>query len=73
MTETFGIEKIKLVTGWSTGVAQTFQWGCLYPDMVENIVPSCGSAKCSRHNFVFLEGGKAALTADSAWKNGWYD
>ena len=42
------------------------------PDMVERIAPFCGSAKCSRHNFVFLEGVKAALTADDAWSNGWY-
>ena len=72
VTETFGIENIKLVTGWSMGAAQTYQWGCLYPDMVENIMPTCGSAKCSRHNFVFLEGVKAALTADGAWQHGWY-
>ena len=73
VTEVFGIERIKLVTGWSMGALQTFHWGCLYPDMVERIVPTCGSAKCSRHNFVFLEGVKAALTADDAWQGGWYD
>ena len=73
VTERFGIERIKLVTGWSMGALQTFHWGCLYPDMVERIVPTCGSAKCSRHNFVFLEGVKAALTADDAWNGGWYE
>lgn len=72
VTEKFGIEKVKLVTGWSMGALQTFHWGCLFPDMVERILPFCGSAKCSRHNFVFLEGVKAALTADAAWNNGWY-
>lgn len=73
ITRKFGIERIKLVTGWSMGALQTFHWGCLYPDMVERIVPTCGSAKCSRHNFVFLEGVKAALTADDAWNGGWYE
>lgn len=73
VTERFGIERIKLVTGWSMGALQTFHWGCLYPDMVERIVSTCGSAKCSRHNFVFLEGVKAALTADDAWNGGWYE
>jgi hypothetical protein len=33
--------------------------------MVERIAPFCGSAKRSRHNFVFLEGVKAALTCDA--------
>jgi homoserine O-acetyltransferase len=73
MTEKFGVALIKLVTGWSMGGLQTFHWAALYPDLVERILPFCGSAKCSRHNFVFLEGVKAALTADDAWQNGWYD
>lgn len=73
VTEVFGIEKIALVTGWSMGAQQTFQWGASYPDMVERIAPFCGSAKTSVHNFVFLESVKAALTADDAWNNGWYE
>ncbi|NBN79867.1 alpha/beta fold hydrolase [Microvirga tunisiensis] len=72
VTEHFGITKLPLVTGWSMGALQTFHWGAMYPDMVERIAPFCGSAKCSRHNFVFLEGVKAALTADAAFNNGWY-
>lgn len=73
ITEVFGIERIKLVVGWSMGAQQTYQWGCLFPDMVERIAPFCGSAKTAPHNFVFLEGVKAALTADDAWANGWYE
>ena len=41
--------------------------------MAERIAPICGSARTSRHNFVFLEGVKAALTADDAWANGRYE
>ena len=73
VTELFGIDHIALVVGWSMGAQQTYQWGALYPDMVERIAPICGSARTSRHNFVFLEGVKAALTADDAWANGWYE
>ncbi len=72
VTEKFGIKKLAMVTGWSMGALQTFHWGALFPDMVERIAPFCGSAKCSRHNFVFLEGVLAALRADSAWADGWY-
>jgi homoserine O-acetyltransferase len=72
VTEKFGITQLPLVTGWSMGALQTFHWGALYPDMVARIAPFCGSAKCSRHNFVFLEGVKAALTADVAYAGGWY-
>ena len=72
VSERFGIERIALVVGFSMGAQQTFQWGSLFPEMVERILPVCGSAKTSHHNFVFLEGVKAALTADDAWKGGEY-
>lgn len=72
VTEHFGITRLPLVTGWSMGALQTFHWAALYPSMVERIAPFCGSAKCSRHNFVFLEGVKAALQADAAFEGGWY-
>ncbi len=73
VTERFGVERLALVTGFSMGAQQTFHWGALFPDMVERMLPWCGSAKTSPHNFVFLEGIKAALTADDAWQGGWYD
>ncbi|WP_422088915.1 alpha/beta fold hydrolase [Variovorax sp.] len=72
VTEKFGIRQVALVVGWSMGAQQTNQWGCLYPDMVKRIAPFCGSAKTAPHNIVFLEGVKAALTADAAWNGGWY-
>ena len=73
VTEGFRIERIALVCGFSMGAQQTFHWGAMFPDMVERIAPWCGSARTSPHNFVFLEGVKAALRADDAWDNGWYD
>ncbi len=73
VTEHFGIERLVAVTGWSMGAGQTYQWAVSYPEMVPRILPFCGSAKTSPHNIVFLEGVKAALTADAAWNEGWYD
>jgi homoserine O-acetyltransferase len=73
ITEYFGISKVKLVVGWSMGAQQTYQWGALYPEMVERIAPFCGSAKTAPHNFVFLEGVKAALTCDAGFKDGEYE
>jgi homoserine O-acetyltransferase/O-succinyltransferase len=72
VTERFGIERLALVTGWSMGAGQTYQWAVSHPDMVERACPFCGSSKTSEHNIVFLEGVKAALTADAAWQHGWY-
>jgi homoserine O-acetyltransferase len=73
VTERFGIERLALVTGWSMGAGQTYQWAVSHPEMVERACPFCGSSKTSEHNFVFLEGVKAALTADAAFRSGWYD
>ena len=73
LTERYGVEKIALVVGFSMSAQQAFHWGALYPEMVERIAPICGSAKTSVHNFVFLEGVKAALTADSNWAAGEYE
>jgi homoserine O-acetyltransferase len=54
------------------GAQQAFHWAALFPERVEKIAAICGSAKTSPHNFVFLEGVKAALTADPAWQDGWF-
>jgi homoserine O-acetyltransferase len=72
VTEKFGIETLPLVTGWSMGAGQTYQWAVSFPEMVQRACPFCGSSKTSEHNIVFLEGVKAALTADDAFKGGWY-
>ena len=72
VTEKFGIDRIALVVGWSMGAQQTFQWAVSHPDKVERIAPSCGTAKTTPHNAVFLEGLRATLTLDAAWMKGDY-
>jgi homoserine O-acetyltransferase/O-succinyltransferase len=66
----FDVQKIALVVGFSMGGQQTFHWGAMFPDMVERIAPITSSAKTAQHNLVFLEGVKAALTLDPAWRDG---
>jgi len=73
VTEHFGIERLVLVLGWSMGAGQTYQWAVSHPEMVPRALPFCGSSRTSPHNVVFLEGVKGALTADAAFKGGWYD
>jgi homoserine O-acetyltransferase len=72
VTQGLGIDHLKLVTGFSMGAQQTFHWGALYPDMMDALAPICGSARTAPHNYVFLEGVKAALKADGAFADGWY-
>ena len=61
MSEVFGVERVKLVYGWSMGAQQAYHWAALFGDAVERIVVNCGSAKTSPHNVVFLEVVRAIL------------
>ncbi|KAI9014110.1 alpha/beta hydrolase protein [Hyaloraphidium curvatum] len=70
--EALGMKKARLVVGWSMGAQQSYMWASMYPDLVERILPFCGSARTSPHNFVFLEGPKSALLADPDFFDGWY-
>ncbi|WP_310497173.1 alpha/beta fold hydrolase [Sandarakinorhabdus sp.] len=72
VTEVFGLTTLALVTGHSMGALQSFQWGALFPDIVQRIAPFCGAARVSRHNWLFLEGAKSALQADAAFAGGDY-
>ncbi len=72
LTEQFGLTRLALVAGWSMAGCQAFQWATQYPEFARAILPICASAKTSEHNIVFLEGVKAALTADAAYDGGNY-
>ena len=72
VTKHFGIETLVAVIGWSMGAGQSFQWAVSYPEMVQRILPFCGSARTSEHNIVFLEAVKAAITTDAAFLQGDY-
>lgn len=62
VTEKFGVRKLKLVIGWAMGAGQAFQWAVSFPDMVERILPFCGSARTSPHNVVsFVEESESNL------------
>ena len=72
LTTELQINRIALVTGWSMAGCQSFQWAAQYPDLVDAILPFCASAKTAEHNWVFLDGVKAALQADAIYDNGNY-
>ena len=73
ITEHLGIERLRLVAGCSMGGMQAYQWGALYPEMVDAIAPICAAAKTSRHNQLMLEGPTSALRTDAAFNEGWYE
>lgn len=72
VVEHLGVRGVALATGWSLGALQAWEWAVRFPELVQRLLPFCGAARCSRHNFVFLEGLRAALEADATFKGGRY-
>jgi homoserine O-acetyltransferase len=70
LVELFGIDRLKLVYGWSMGAQQAYHWGALFGESVERIVVNCGSARTAPHNFVFLEGIRTTLQAAATPQQG---
>ena len=67
-----GITSIELVTGWSMGAQQTYEWAIRYPDLVKRIAPIAGTAKCTPHNQLYVDVFCEALRSDPAWQEGEY-
>jgi homoserine O-acetyltransferase len=72
LTEALGITHLRAVVGFSMGAQQAFQWAVSYPDYMNRIVATSGTAKTYPHGIVRLEGQIAALTADPAFRDGDY-
>ncbi len=72
LSERFGIEKLALVTGWSMGAQQTYEWAVRYPNMVARAAPIAGTAKVTPHDALYVDTFCTALKSDPAWDNGEY-
>jgi homoserine O-acetyltransferase len=72
LTQRLGVRRLALATGFSMGGQQANHWAAIFPDMVQRLAPWCSSARTAPHNWVFLEGVKAALLADSEFNGGCY-
>ena len=64
LTEKFNITELQLVTGWSMGAQQTYEWAIRFPDMVKRAAPIAGTAKCTPHNSLYVEVFSEALRSD---------
>ena len=72
LTQELHVKHLKAVIGFSMGAQQAFQWAVSYPDYMDRIVATSGTAKTYGHGIVRLEGQIAALTADPAFNGGDY-
>ena len=69
--EAQGLARATLL-GHSMGGKVAMLLACRHPERVERLLAVCGSARTAPHNWVFLEGVKAALLADPSFAGGQY-
>ena len=72
LTEQLKINHLKAVIGFSMGAQQAFQWAVSYPNFMDRIVATSGTAKSYGHGSVRLEGQIAAINADPTFAAGEY-
>ena len=66
------LKHLRAVIGFSMGAQQALQWAVSYPEYMDGIVATSGTAKTYGHGIVRLEGQIAALTTDPAFQGGNY-
>ena len=66
------VKHLRAVIGFSMGAQQAFQWAVSFPDFMDGIVATSGTAKTYGHGKVRLEGEISALTADPSFQGGDY-
>jgi homoserine O-acetyltransferase len=72
LTEELGITHLQAVIGFSMGAQQAFQWAVSYPDFMDRIVATSGTAKTYGHGIVRNESQIDAIMTDPAFKAGDY-
>src|SRR5580693_10608505 len=72
LTTELGVQHLQAVIGFSMGAQQAFQWAVSYPDFMDRIVATSGTAKTYGHGIVRLESEITALTTDPTFNNGDY-
>ncbi len=72
VVEKFGVEDVQMVTGWSMGGQQAFEWAVRYPDMVKRACPIGASLKAGPWNKILTDMVMSCLEDDPNFNNGFY-
>jgi homoserine O-acetyltransferase len=72
LTGELGVRHLQAVIGFSMGAQQAFQWAVSWPEYMDRIVATSGTAKTYGHGIVRLESEITALTTDEAFQGGDY-
>jgi len=72
LTTELGVTHLQAVIGFSMGAQQAFQWAVSYPEFMDRIVATSGTAKTYGHGIVRNESQIDAIMTDPAFKGGDY-
>jgi homoserine O-acetyltransferase/O-succinyltransferase len=72
LTTELGVHHLQAVIGFSMGAQQAFQWAVSYPDFMDHVVATSGTAKTYGHGIARNESEITAITTDAAFQGGNY-
>jgi homoserine O-acetyltransferase len=70
--ERLGIKKAKAIIGGSLGGMQVLEWGIIYPQFAEILIPIAVTPYFTDYAIAFNSIGRQAIMSDPAWNNGNY-
>ncbi|MDP4552445.1 homoserine O-acetyltransferase [Alkalihalobacillus macyae] len=68
-----GVHHLHAVIGGSLGGMQVLEWGILYPDWMDHLVPLAVTPSLSAYGIAYNSISRFAITKDPAWKGGYYN
>ena len=72
LLDRLGINKLYAVIGGSMGGMQALEWGIMYPNRVDKIIPIASTSKLSPQAISFDAVGRNAIISDQNWAEGDY-
>lgn len=71
--QAIGVQHVKAVIGASLGGMQVLEWGLMYPDFIDKMIPVAVTPYLSDYAISYNAIARTAILTDPAWKDGDYD